>query len=110
MKIFTDLFTDVRSVVLLGLVLICASTTSFAEVPETSSNLENQAAIVSAININTASAEELAEALVGVGLKRAEAIIEYRATHGPFQNKAQLMDVKGIGEVTLEKNKAIIEL
>jgi len=106
MKIFRDL----RSVALLGLVLICASTISFAEVSETSSSLENQAATVSAININTASAEELAEALVGVGLKRAEAIIEYRTAHGPFLSKAQLMDVKGIGEATLEKNKAIIEL
>ncbi len=36
------------------------------------------------VNINTASAEELAENLKGVGPKKALAIIEYRETNGPL--------------------------
>ncbi len=62
----------------------------------------------STININSASADEIAEALNGVGLTKAEAIVSYRKDNGPFKTLADLENVKGIGEKTLEKNKAII--
>mgnify|MGYP001574183885 CR=1 FL=1 len=62
----------------------------------------------STININSASADEIAGALNGVGLTKAEAIVSYRKENGPFKTLADLEDVKGIGEKTLEKNKAII--
>ena len=38
------------------------------------------------VNVNTASAEEIAEGLDGVGLRKAEAIIDYREQNGPFQH------------------------
>ncbi len=63
-----------------------------------------------AVNINTASAEAIAEALNGVGPKIAEAIVAYRTAHGPFKDKAQLLEVKGIGDATLKKNEALILL
>ena len=65
------------------------------------------ASLVSAepININDASAEELKENLVGVGPKKAMAIIEYREANGPFYTAEELVNVKGIGPKTLEKNK-----
>ena len=53
------------------------------------------------LNINTASAEEL-ETLSGVGPVLAERIVVYRTEHGPFQTRVDLMQVKGIGEDTLE--------
>ena len=56
------------------------------------------------VNINTADAEELAENLVGVGPKKAQAIIEYRETNGPFFKPEEITNVKGIGPKTLEKN------
>ncbi len=56
------------------------------------------------VNINTATAEELAENLKGVGPKKALAIIEYRETNGPFFAPEELINVKGIGPKTLEKN------
>lgn len=62
------------------------------------------APVEGAVNINTASAAELAESLNGVGMKKAEAIILWREEHGPFTSKEQLLEVKGIGEVTLAKN------
>lgn len=62
------------------------------------------------VNINTASAEELAEALVGVGEDRAKAIVEYRDTQGPFETLHELMEVKGIGNATLEKNASRMQL
>ncbi len=57
------------------------------------------------VDINTASAEVIAEALNGVGLKRAEAIVEYREKHGAFQSLADLEAVKGIGASTLSRNQ-----
>lgn len=63
---------------------------------------------VSSININSASAQELSEGLNGVGIKRAESIVQYREAHGNFSSVEQLMAVKGIGEKVLEKNKSLI--
>ena len=56
------------------------------------------------VNINEANAEELAESLVGVGPKKAMAIIGYRKANGPFYSPEELVNVKGIGPKTLEKN------
>lgn len=57
------------------------------------------------IDLNSASAQELAEGLDGVGEARAQAIVEYRETHGDFASVGALVEVDGIGEVTLEKNR-----
>lgn len=62
------------------------------------------------VNINTADAVALAEALNGVGPKIASAIIEYREKHGPFQKVEDLVSVKGIGPKILERNKKDILL
>ena len=62
------------------------------------------ALVADPVNINTADAEELAENLVGVGPIKAQAIIEYRETHGPFFKPEEITNVKGIGPKTLEKN------
>lgn len=59
----------------------------------------------SPVNINTASAEMLAEAITGVGLKKAQSIIEYREQHGPFGSVDELVAVRGIGETTVDKSR-----
>jgi len=59
-------------------------------------------AALAALNINTASQEEL-QALTGIGPAKAAAIIEYRAANGPFASVDDLAKVKGIGAKTLEK-------
>ena len=61
------------------------------------------------ININTASAEELA-ALNGIGKVKAEAIIAHRNQVGAFKSIEELTLVKGIGQATLNKNKEILTL
>ncbi len=61
------------------------------------------------INVNSASASELTN-IPGIGAKKAQAIIEYRNQHGPFQKVADLDKVKGIGAKMLEKMKPYVEL
>lgn len=53
------------------------------------------------VNINTATVEEL-KTLKGIGEKKAEAIIEYRKKNGSFNNKEELMKVRGIGKKLYE--------
>ena len=62
------------------------------------------------ININTASATEIAGAMKGVGLKKADAIVAYRKTHGPFKTIESLTAVKGMGNKTLLRNKGVIRI
>ena len=38
-------------------------------------------------------------------LKKAEKIVEYRQSHGQFESVDDLKNVKGIGSVTIEKNR-----
>lgn len=57
-------------------------------------------------NINTADAQAIAEAIKGVGIKKAEAIVAYRTEHGPFESVDDLTNVQGIGEKTIEENRA----
>tara|TARA_B100000925_G_C21749211_1_gene362723 strand:- start:26 stop:283 length:258 start_codon:yes stop_codon:yes gene_type:complete len=55
-----------------------------------------------AININTASSDELTK-FNGVGPATAAKIIDYREVNGPFESCKQLDSVKGIGSATLAK-------
>lgn len=52
---------------------------------------------VSPLDINSASAEELAD-LPGIGAALAERIVDYRTEHGPFEMAEDLTKVSGIGE------------
>ena len=62
------------------------------------------------VNINTASAEQIASAMTGIGDNKAKAIVEYRTSHGKFKSIASLENVDGIGAKTVEKNKDKISL
>mgnify|MGYP003589210156 CR=1 FL=1 len=56
------------------------------------------------VNINTATADELA-ALNGIGKVKAEAIVAYRTANGKFKAIEDLKKVTGIGDKTIEKLK-----
>ncbi|OOF83983.1 competence protein ComE [Rodentibacter ratti] len=57
------------------------------------------------LNINTATASEIQKSLIGIGAKKAEAIVQYREKYGNFTTAEQLLEVQGIGKATLEKNR-----
>ncbi len=54
------------------------------------------------ININTADKNELTK-ITGIGPSKAEKIIVFREKNGRFKKKEDLIQIKGIGEKTLEK-------
>ena len=55
------------------------------------------------ININTATADELSS-LSGIGIKKAQAIVEYRNNNGFFRSIEELTEVEGIGETLFNEN------
>lgn len=61
------------------------------------------------ININQATQAEL-ETLPGIGPSKAQAIIEYRETNGPFKAIEDIMSISGFGEKTFEKLKDSIRV
>ena len=51
-----------------------------------------------------ASAQEIAESLHGIGLSKAQKIVEYKIRFGPIDTPEELLAIKGIGEKSLEKD------
>jgi len=62
------------------------------------------------VNVNTATAEEIAANLKGVGLSKAQLIVAYREANGAFEHVDQLVNVKGIGIKTVDQNRDLILL
>lgn len=62
------------------------------------------------VNINTASADTLADALHGVGPAKADAIIAWREEQGEFTTPEHLEEVDGIGPATIQDNREKISL
>lgn len=61
------------------------------------------------ININTADESRLCE-LPGVGESRAQAIIQYREEHGPFQSIEEIQNVSGIKSGLFAKIQDLIKV
>jgi competence protein ComEA len=57
------------------------------------------------VNVNTASADEIAAALNGIGEKKAQKIVEFRTKNGDFKSLNELLYVKGIGPKIVKKNR-----
>ncbi|MBK5073998.1 helix-hairpin-helix domain-containing protein [Budviciaceae bacterium CWB-B4] len=62
------------------------------------------------VSINQATAEQLAEVMLGIGLKKAQSIVSYREQYGPFASIEQLQEVPGIGAATIERNLTRLKL
>ena len=95
------------SAIVFTLCAVFGATSSFAVEPSAvfSSEVGTIQTATQNININTASAMDLAQALTGVGLKKAEEIVAFRNLNGQFAAAIEITEVKGIGPATFEKNK-----
>jgi competence protein ComEA len=82
-------------------VVASASTASHSR----SAKAPKQAKAAQKVNINTADAAAIDEALLDIGPSKAAAIVAYRKQHGAFHSADQLADVKGIGLKTIAKNR-----
>lgn len=58
-----------------------------------------------AVNLNTASKEEL-ETVNGIGPQKAEAILEYRRRNGPFKKVDDLKKVSGFGDKSVKSMRS----
>jgi competence protein ComEA len=90
--------------------LASTSAATFANEPSLAAVSPVAEQTVVQVNINEADAETLTRELSGIGASKAKAIVDYRDEHGPFQNIDELLEVKGIGASTLEKNKMKIKI
>jgi competence protein ComEA len=86
-----------RRIVSAGLALAVAALVAAA--PAFAADAKASAAKV---NLNTASADQLAE-VPGLGPKLAARIVEQRQKAGPFKSVEDVMAVKGIGEKSFAK-------
>jgi competence protein ComEA len=59
------------------------------------------------VNLNTATQADL-DTLPGVGPVTAQAILDWRAEHGGFTSVDELLEVSGIGEVTMEELRPLV--
>jgi competence protein ComEA len=91
-----------------SLVAFVLSIFLFSSVALAASAKANQGVMRGAVNINTATVEEL-QRLPGIGPKRAEDIVDYRSKH-PFTRVSQFSKIKGIGPKTFEKLKPHISV
>ena len=66
-------------------------------------------ALAAGVNVNTADEAEL-QKLQGIGPAKAAAIVEHRQEYGAYESKAELTQVDGIGEVTLESIRPEVTL
>ncbi|WP_305817203.1 ComEA family DNA-binding protein [Photobacterium leiognathi] len=62
-----------------------------------------------AVNVNTASASDLAVSLPGIGETKAKAIVDYRKKHGKFKSAKDLEKVTGLGEKSVSSMKKYLK-
>lgn len=68
------------------------------------------AALAGPVDLNTADATTLAKELEGIGMARAQAIVDYRERNGKFRSVDEMLNVKGIGPQVLEQNKGNLQV
>ena len=62
------------------------------------------------VNLNKADASAFRYYLKGIGVKKADKIIQYRTAHKEFKSIAEIMEVNGIGKRIFAKNQANLSL
>ena len=84
---------------------VCCAATIHAQSDRTGGKVT--ADVSAQLNLNTATQAQL-EALPGIGASTAQRIIEYRQKSGGFKKVEDLMNVRGVGEKSFLKLKALV--
>lgn len=71
-------------------------------------NTEPPVRAENAVDVNTASAEELAR-IPHIGPKLASAIVEFRSRHGRFRRAEHLMLIRGISDNRFREIRAFVK-
>jgi competence protein ComEA len=100
-------FTAMSAGILTAIPVKAAETTSAASAQVAT---ESTATASDKVSLNQATAQQLAAALNGIGLKKAEAIISYREQYGAFTDIEQLKEVPGMGNALVERNLSRLKL
>lgn len=88
------MLNQVKNVIITGLMALSLfGSVAFAGIP---------------VNVNTATAQQIAENLKGIGSSKAAAIVAYRDANGGFKHPDELINVKGIGLSIVDKNRELI--
>jgi len=93
-----------------GVSLLSVPTPALSQTQSTAAQVPAEIQPDNRVNINKADAETLALALDGIGMTKAQEIIEYREQNGDFKTVDDLQKVRGIGKATLERNRSRILL
>lgn len=83
--------------------------TASGRAPAVSGGTGNAAGQAAKVNINTAGKDELMT-LRGVGASRADDIIHYRESYGPFERIEDIMNIPGIKDAAFQKIKDSISV
>lgn len=89
--------------------LLPAPTAMFTNMPSPTATMLALPATGLLVNVNTATAEELA-LLPGIGPALAQSIVAYREANGPFELLEQLQNVPDIGPATFQAIQPFITL
>lgn len=90
-----------------ALVALALGASALAQETKQRQSAPAKATAAAPINLNTATAQQL-ETLPGIGARTAERIVEYRQKNGGFKKIEELMNVRGVGEKSFLKLKALI--
>jgi len=80
-----------------------------AVLPAQSGTQSSAATVATQVNLNQATMAQL-QTLPGIGPATAQRIMDYREQNGGFTKIEELMNVRGIGEVSFLKLKALVTL
>jgi competence protein ComEA len=91
----------------LGVLMVFALALPATQAQEKAEKPKPAASASTPINLNTATVAQL-ETLPGIGARTAQLIVEHRQKNGGFKKVEELMNIKGIGEKSFLKIKALV--